>query len=146
MSLLTFPLLRNPVLPECRGSASRMRLGAVTTGVSHPWGCCFLWTITSSIHLATMEILGVGGGNRTPNFAAEVGSCPHATATVCCVCWHYSLPCHPPLIPEIAFSALPCLLSVIFTHQKLTKLLSPKFLLIRNHVFVILVICTFKKI
>ena len=108
-------------------------------------GLWFLW-----IHQSLWSWWGYWewGWESYPYLCCSCWFIPHAKATefASCVGTTNCL-CHLPPIPEMEFSVLPCLLSVILTHQKLTKLLSPKFLLIRDHdVRVILVISTFIKI
>lgn len=86
------------------------------------------------------QILGVGVGIAP---VVDLCSVQNPQSVPLCVCW---LPLPPPPIPEIAIFILPCLLSVTLTHQKHTKLISPKFLLVRDSVCVFLVISTFVKI
>lgn len=114
------------------------------------WGSChrgflipgwsFLCTITSSVCSA----LTLGDTSRYWEWGWELDLCSvqKPQSVPLCVCW---LPLPPPPIPEIAIFILPCLLSVTLTHQKHTKLISPKFLLVRDSVCVFLVISTFVK-
>lgn len=103
-------------------------VGQVPQGFPAPRAVISL-VIASSVQWAVMGMPGVGW-ELCPS-CCSYRSGPHAES-------HRVCHCHPPPIPETTFSLLPCSLFATLTCLKLTKLLSPEFLFIRDQVCVIL--------
>jgi hypothetical protein len=88
----------------------------------------------------------LGTGASSPARAAVVGFISDAKATgLGIVCLVYQLPLLPTVYLRTCIFCLVHLLFVNLTHQTLTKLISSKFLLIGDLVYMILIISAFKK-
>ena len=138
-----FLISRNQSCLRVTGQPPRVRLWGTVTGLSSQG-----WHFSAlSLHpsLRPWWAYWGGCGNCAPTGVAAVRSdhMQKPQSVPLCVCIT-NCHCHPPRIPEIAFSTSLCLLAVTLTPETPPKLISPKFLLLRNRVCVILVISRIK--